>query len=158
MPASAGRGRDPLKVHHAAADDPGMRGRCLCLLVLVLLLPACGQSGAGSTPPASSGHPANSGPSGTTPVTTIENQIGPPTTPPQAVRRVRVGMTQAAVQRITGFPEQAARARRFSACWIYQNTSGVAFVCFRHQVVAFKTGPSTYTKALRALNRAASRQ
>jgi|SRR6185312_15534119 len=135
-----------------------MRGRCLCALLLALVLPACNQSSASNPPTSSSTHTAPGGSSVTTPVTTIDNQIDSSTTPPQAVRRVHVGMTQAAVQRLMGFPEQAARARGFSACWIYTDASAFAFVCFRHDVVAFKTGPGTYANALRGLNRASSRQ
>jgi hypothetical protein len=36
-----------------------------------------------------------------------------------------------------------ALARGFEFCWDYPTAGGIAFVCFRHNVVAFKTGPGT---------------
>ena len=132
-----------------------MRGHGFCALLIALVVSGCNQSSAPSTPSSTAGHTPEAGSASTNPSTTISNQMGSPTTPPQAVRQVHLGMTQAAVEKLIGFPEQAALARGFNTCGVYQNASGIAYVCFRHNIVAFKTGPGTYTKELRALNRAA---
>ena len=60
------------------------------------------------------------------------------------------------MKKTVGWPQRATLARGFNACWIYEKTgsASVSLVCFRHDVVAFKTGPGVYSKVLRALNRA----